>query len=78
MEKRFANENFPPEIQEQAERMNTDESKVPVVELPPLPIDGHTSGSEFQTKIRPRLIAAFEKYMYGGASPLRRSCFQAG
>ena len=61
MEKRFANENFPPEIQERADRMNTDESMVPAVELPPLPISDHTSGTEFQTKIRPRLIAAFEK-----------------
>lgn len=69
MEKRFANENFPPEIQERADRMNTDEAKVPVVELPPLPIDGHTTGSAFQTQIRPRLIAAFEKYMYGPVPP---------
>ena len=69
MEKRFANENFPPEIQERADRMNTDEALVPVVELPPLPIDGHTTGSEFQTHIRPRLIAAFEKYMYGVVPP---------
>ena len=69
MEKRFADENFPPDIQERADRMNTDESKVPVVELPPLPISDHTTGSEFQTRIRPRLIAAFEKYMYGSVPP---------
>ena len=69
MAKRFAEENFPPEIQEPADRMNTDESKVPVVELPPLPVDDHTTGSEFQTRIRPRLVAAFEKYMYGVVPP---------
>ena len=70
MTKRFANENFPPEIQEKAERMNTDESKVPFYELPGLPVSDHISGSEFQTRIRPRIIAAFEKYMYG-IVPLR-------
>jgi hypothetical protein len=69
MEKRFANENCPPEIQAAADRMNTDEAQVPVVELPPLPVDDHTTGSEFQTQIRPRLIAAFEKYMYGVVPP---------
>ena len=69
MGKRFAEENFPPEIQEQAERMNTDESKVTAVELPPLPLNDHTGGTEFQTRIRPRLVAAFEKYMYGPVPP---------
>ena len=69
MTKRFANENFPPEIQEKAERMNTDESKVPAFELPPLPVNDHTTGCEFQTFIRPRIIAAFEKYMYGVIPP---------
>lgn len=69
MGKRFAEENFPPDIQERAERMNTDEAKVPPVELPPLPISDHTTGSEFQTRIRPRLVAAFEKYMYGPIPP---------
>ena len=69
MEKRFADENFPPEIQEQAERMNTDESKVPCVPLPELPVNGRTTGTEFQSRIRPGLIAAFEKYMYGPVPP---------
>lgn len=69
MKKRFPDENFPPEIQEQADRMNTDESEVPAYELPPLPINDHTGGSEFQTHIRPGIIAAFEKYMYGVVPP---------
>lgn len=69
MKRRFPDENFPPEIQEQADRMNTDESKVPPYELPPLPINDHTDGSEFQTHIRPGIIAAFEKYMYGVVPP---------
>ena len=55
MGKRFAEENFPPEIQEQAERMNTDESKVTAVELPPLPLNDHTGGTEFQTPSKAEL-----------------------
>ena len=72
MAKRFADENFPPEIQEQAERMNTDEAKVPAAELPPLPFDDHTTGTEFQTRVRPGIIYCKPGFARGVKNGLRK------
>ena len=67
MEKRFASENLPPEIQEVAERMNLDEAQIPPYMVPALE---SATAEEFLANERPRLMAGFEKYLYGKLPPL--------
>ncbi len=69
MEKQFASENFPPEIQKIADRMNISESAVGNVRFPPLPMPPGITGTEFQSRIRPDLVRLFEKHMYGPIPP---------
>jgi len=69
MEKRFADENFPLEIQEKADQMNLDRTAVPPYSLPKLPVDSNTTGCEFQTKIRPQLVRTMADTMYGAVPP---------
>ena len=67
MEKRFASENLPPEIQEVAERMNLDEARIPPYAVP---APESATAEEFLANERPRLMAGFEKYLYGKLPPL--------
>lgn len=69
MGKRFANENFPPDIQAKADQMNLDEDKVPAWTAPPLPFDQNITGTAFATHVRPALIQAMEKHLYGKIPP---------
>ena len=69
MSKRFASENFPPEIQIKADQMNLDESKVPEYTLPVLPINDNTTTDEFFSSIRPNLVKLMEEHLYGVIPP---------
>ncbi|NLF93227.1 MAG: acetylxylan esterase [Oligosphaeraceae bacterium] len=69
MQKRFAQENFSPEIQAKADRMNLEESQVPAYTLPAILPVGVQNGIDFQTRARPFLLGQLEKYLYGVVPP---------
>ena len=66
MEKRFASENFPPEIQAIADRMNLDESAVPAYTIPH--VESKTA-AEFLRDERAKILDGFNTYMYGAIPP---------
>ena len=66
MEKRFASENFPPEIQKLADQMNLSESAVPPYSLPSVQ---SKTAAEFVRKERPQILHAFEEVLYGAIPP---------
>lgn len=65
-EKRFASENFPPEIQAMADGMNLDENAVPAWTIPPV---ASRNAGEFLNRERPELLRKFAKYIYGVIPP---------
>ena len=69
-EKRFANENFPPEIQAKADQMNLDQNAVPPYTVPELPITENMTAEEFEKSVKPHLLDEFYKQMYGVTPPM--------
>ena len=69
MSHQFAEENFPPEIQHIADRMNIDPERIPPYELPPLPIPEGCSPSVFLNRVRPALLRIMEENLYGPIPP---------
>ena len=72
-EKRFAIENFPPDIQAKADQMVLDEKLVPPYTVPPLPISGNMTAEEFERDVKPHLLDEFYKQMYGVIPPVCES-----
>ena len=68
-EKRFAIENFPPEIQAKADQMNLDQNAVPPYTVPELPITENMTAGEFEKSVKPRLLDEFNRQMYGVIPP---------
>jgi len=62
MEKRFANENFSPEYQSMADRMNLDEAEIPSWTVPG---PASSSGADFLCNERPGLLQQFARCIYG-------------
>ena len=69
-EKRFASENFPPEIQAKADQMNLDPQAVPPYDIPALPISKDTTVEVFEHSIRRHLLDEFRNSMYGEIPPM--------
>ena len=69
-EKRFASENFPPEIQAKADQMNLDQNAVPPYTVPELPITENMTAEEFEKSVKPHLLDEFYKQMYGEIPPM--------
>ena len=72
-EKRFAIENFPPDIQAKADQMVLDEKLVPPYTVPELPIRENMTAEEFENNVRPHLLDEFYNQMYGVIPPVCES-----
>lgn len=66
MTKRFADENFPEDIQRKADQMNLEESAIPPYTVPE---PESVSGMDFLQKERPSLLKKFAENIYGEIPP---------
>ena len=67
--RQFPEFNFPAQIQEIADRMNLDPTRIPPYTLPPLPFQEDCPAAEFANRIRPFLVSQCRDLMYGEIPP---------